>query len=294
MTPAERDAILGALPDGALAERYAGGVASLIVAHDGALVDGAVGLGPEPEVWRRPLPHSDPAQLQRWLEMIERRRGQLAHDLSGPATGVMAALETVLEFEPIPDSSRRLLTEARSGMLRLTRLLDDRSGLVNARSNAVAAPLVSLVEHWCQNLREAYDPDHERFQTRVVASLSEARVDATLAQGALSVMFANAWKFRKGQRAELEVRAEQLGGRLHLEVTDDGRGIDSDTCRQAGELGFSGRANGVGCGLFLLRWASRGPSPGVVIIAPSPNGGTRTAMFLPMNNITPPRGQVFG
>ncbi|GAB5543661.1 MAG: hypothetical protein RLP09_21465 [Sandaracinaceae bacterium] len=287
MTPSQRDAVLAALPDAARASRYTNSVASLIVEHDGVLIDAAVSLGEPPEVWQRPLPHDDPDQLQRWLEMVERRRGQLAHDLSGPATGVMAALETVLEFEPIPESSRRLLTEARSGMLRLTRLLDDRSGLVNMRSNAVAAPLVSLVEHWCRNLVEAYDPDRERFRARVVASMDEARVDAALAQGALSVMFANAWKFRHGQTAELEVRADVVDGRLSLEVTNDGRSIDEDTCRRAGELGFSQRANGVGCGLFLLRWASRGPRPGVVIIGPS-RDGTRAAMFLPPNTGTPP------
>jgi signal transduction histidine kinase len=277
-----REAILGALPD-AVRAFPGGGLASLVLERDGRVLDAAVRLRADgaPEVWLRPLPTADPAALETWMGLLERCRGQLAHELSGPATGVLAALETVLEYEPIPASSRELLADARAGMMRLNRLLDHRVGTFSGRPSLVEGPLDRLVEQWTALSCHRFDPRGERLAVEVRADPAAVRCDANLAQAALDVLLNNAWKFRRGQRVHARVEAERRDGALRLGVTDDGRGIDRDTLRRAGELGYSSRASGVGLGLFRLRWAARGAG-GALLIHPA-EGGARVSLFVPAN-----------
>ncbi|MBZ0119820.1 MAG: HAMP domain-containing histidine kinase [Sandaracinaceae bacterium] len=214
------------------------------------------------------------------LERLERRRQLLAHDLSGPATGVLAALETVLEFEPLTDGTRSLLADARSGMLRLTRLLEDRASLLTHSPNLVEAPLASLVVRAVDAQSLALDPSGERLRVVIEASVEVARCDDALLSGALGILLSNAWRFRRGRDASVTVRAEQVDGWLVLAVRDEGRGMDPATLRRAGELGYTGRGSGVGIGLFCLR---RALAPtGAVALSSSPEGTTAT-VFTPWN-----------
>src|SRR5690606_38617074 len=105
-------------------------------------------------------------------------RGQLAHDASGPATGILAALETVLEYERIPESSRVLLDEARAGVLRLTAWLGDRSAALSGQPNVVAGSLRSLLTHTARALIDGTNRD--RIELEVDASDETVRLDATL------------------------------------------------------------------------------------------------------------------
>lgn len=282
----ERDAVLAALPPTVHDSAFRGGVASAIVERGPRVLDVAVRLNEPPRAWLRPLPTDDRETLATLMELLERRRGQLAHELSGPATGVIAALETVIDYEAIPDSSRGLLSEARAGMLRLTRLADDRSGMLAGEANLVAEPLGQLLACGVARVRETVDPIGDRLDVEIRACPAEAvRCDATLVDGALSVLLGNAWRFRRGQRVHAVVECWVAGGILHLSVEDDGRGADDETLAEAGTLGASTRANGVGLGLFSLRWTAR-RCGGAVVLQPSASGGLRATVFLPLN--TPP------
>lgn len=281
LTSAERETVRSALPEALRGPTHRGGIAGLMVEHEGRLLDAAVRLAPPFDAWARPLPSNDPAALRRWLTLIERRRGQLAHELSGPATGVLAAVETVIEYEPVPASSRQLLSDARAGMMRLTRLLDDRATVLATQSNAVAAPLGHLARRWAESVREKLDPLGERMALTVRADPREVRCDAVLGAGALEVLIGNAWRFREDQHVSVEVEAHADAQGLRWTVSDDGRGISDDTFERAGELGFSTRASGVGLGLFLVRWAARRHGGAVVLERRA--RGTRATVFIPTN-----------
>src|SRR5688572_33232812 len=98
----ERRAILGRLPEAVTAARFPQGVASLMLELPDRVVDAGIVLDDRIEdVFVRPLPAGGPASIDTWLGLLDRRRQQAAHDLSSPATGVIAALETVIEYEPI-------------------------------------------------------------------------------------------------------------------------------------------------------------------------------------------------
>lgn len=281
-TPEEREAILAALPPAVRDPRLRGGVASLVIERGDRVLDAAVRLGEPAEVWLRPLPTSDRGALSFFMDLLDRRRGQLAHELSGPATGVLAALETVIDYEPISEGTAGLLRDAREGMIRLTRLADDRGGLWSGEPNVVEEPLGSLLGRCLAGIRSTLDPLGERLDVVIRAAAEPAvRCDALLAEGALCVLVHNAWKFRSGQHARVVVDGAVERGALRLTVEDDGRGVDGGTLSSAGAIGFSTRANGVGLGLFSLRWSAR--REGAVLVLQHGDPGLRASVFLPMN-----------
>jgi signal transduction histidine kinase len=235
-TGAEREAITRALPPAALGDR---GIASVLTELDGVLIDGAQDLATG-ETFVRSLPARTISELDAWVALLDRRRAQLAHDVSGPATGVLAALETVLEYEPIPESSRSILSDARTGMLRLASMLADRTSAMGAR------PLT--IESLATPIIETLDPYRERLLCTIEG---DPPVDVAIQDGALQVLMTNAWKFRRGAKVAVVIR----GDAQRLIVEDDGRGADAPTVRRAGELGISSRSSGVGLGLFVIRRA---------------------------------------
>ena len=275
--PVER-AFLEAIPALALARRA--GVVSAMITRDGRLIDGWVRTGDPPTVHLRDTPERDPARLALWMNLLARRHGALAHDLSGPSTGVLAAIETVLEYEPITESGRALLLEARGGMLRLSRLLQARP-LFESTGDAGAAPLGHL-ERWCQSSIESFDPGHGHLTLVCRAEDETVRLDASEAEGILRLLLSNAWRSRMGQRVRVAVTGRASGGWVELEVDDEGKGLaDDEALERAGEWGFSSRHDGAGLSLFWVRWVLR--DRGAVLIQRK-NQGATVSVFLRPNS----------
>lgn len=275
----EEGAVLAALPEIVRSPRFRGAVASVLLERSGRLLDAGVVLEERPEVFLRPLPQ-DSASLETWLTLLERRRSQLAHDVSGPATGVLAAIETVLEYEPIPESTRSLLDDARVGILRLTSQLADRASALAGPPNAVAGPLTGLLSRMVEPIAASLDPQGDRLDVRVRGESGEVRFDTVVVEGALAVLIANAWRHRRGQEARVRIEGAMEGELLRITVSDRGRGFDAATLRRAGELGFTTRSSGVGLGLFLLRRAVS--ARGGVVLLESFEPGAQATVLLPM------------
>jgi signal transduction histidine kinase len=278
----EARAIRSALPEIALGPRFRG-VASVLTEADGLVLDGvAISTGGSPTFWVRPLPERDRAALDAWLALLERRRNQLVHDLSGPATGVLAALETVAEYEAISENARTLLKDARGAMLRLTRILGDRASSAFALGHSeIEGPIAQITARLARPLVDTLDAGADRFSLEVRGSDGEVRLDAGLLDGALSVLLSNAWKFRRGQAARAVVECAIEGELAIVSVRDEGRGLDAQTLERAGELGFSARLNGAGLGLFVLRAALSRQGGALILEQAEP--GLRATALLPLS-----------
>ncbi len=277
----ERATILAALPRLVFERQFSGGVAGVLVEFGDRILDGGVTLTERPEIFLRPLPQNDTRGLAAWLQLLERRRAQLAHDMSGPATGVLAALETVLEYEPIPASSRGLLSDAHTGVLHLTRSLGDRVSMLDASPNIVSGPLTRVIAQIARPLADAIDPHGERLNIRLHGSDVEARIDAAIVEGSLAVLLSNVWRFRRGQEARAVIDASIEEDTLIVSVADAGRGMDAATLERAGELGFTTSSSGVGLGLFLLRRAVSARDGALVMMGTE--DGVRATVLLPLN-----------
>jgi signal transduction histidine kinase len=195
---------------------------------------------------------------------------------------VLAALETVLEYEPIPESTRTLLEEARLGILRLTSMLADRTAAFSGPPNFVAGPLGALLTCMVGSVVASIDPDSDRLDVSVRGSEAEVRLDTVVVEGALAVLVANAWRHRRAHGVRVTVEAGVEGEFLVVSVSDDGRGIDVAALRRAGEVGFTTRSSGVGLGLFRLRRAVSARGGAVVLEALDP--GLRATVVLPLSS----------
>ncbi|HEY8428838.1 MAG TPA: ATP-binding protein [Sandaracinaceae bacterium] len=274
----ERARILEALPSAVFSERFRGGVASVLVEDGDRFLDGAVRIADPPEVWVRPLVPSDRVALDACLALLERRRAQVVHDTSGPAMGVLAALETVLEYEPIADSTRALLEDSRIGLLRLTRRLADRSDALTHPPEIVAGLLPALLSRLAQSCVDALDPQGH-LRVDVSAPPVEVRLDASLVEGALATLLSNAWACRSSHELLARIEAGTEGDRIWVAVADDGRGLDDECLLRAGELGFAARPSGVGFGLFQLKRALARRA-GALVVQAQPRGACVT-VFIP-------------
>ncbi len=262
-TRRERARILEAIPDAAWDPRYAGGAASVLLDDGRTVLDGVARLDDTRKAWVRPLTPSDPVSLDACLSLLERRRAQVVHDTSGPLMGVMVAIETVLEYEPVPGSTRTLLEDSRDGLLRLKRIIAERASSGHP-SNAVSGPLSSLLRRLVQGTVEALVPEG-RLHVEIDAGADEVRLDASMLELVVSTLLSNAWAWRQGQEASVRVEAELSGGLLRVSLEDDGRGLDDEELLRAGELGWAHRPNGVGLGLFQLRRAIHARDGALVI-----------------------------
>lgn len=266
-------AILESVPPAALTRP---GVVSAMITREGRIVDGLVRTGGTPSVRVRDTPEHDPARLELWMGLLARRFGGLAHDLSGPSTGVLAAIETVLEYEPVNESSRALLVDARNGMIRLGRGLQVRP--FEASKDDPELSNLGNLESWCQKSIESFDPGDGRLEVVCRAEDVEVRLDGAEAQAILRVLLSNAWKFRVGHVACVAVSARASAGWVELEVDDLGAGFaDETSLERAGELGFSSRYGGVGLDLFRVRWVTR--DRGATLIQRKAQGAT-VSVFL--------------
>ena len=277
--PVER-AILAAIPP-FVAEQAPGAIASAMVTVDGSIVDGWVRVGGPPgEVSRRGSTESDPDVLGRWMNLLRRRRAALAHEIAGPATGVLAALETVLEFEPIPSSTRELLEDGRAGMFVLTKILGASQRRGTPPVGVVEGDLNRALVRWTTHLAERFDPDGSRLRIEVATHTEELRIDTSRLEPAVDALLSNAWRFRRGE-ATISVRGHVRDGWVCVEVEDDGQGVEDEaTLIQCGELGFTTRRLGLGLGLFGARWSLR--DRGAIVIRPLERG-VRATVFLRSN-----------
>lgn len=200
-------------------------------------------------------PDRNAVGLGRWLRLITKERGRLAHDVASPLTGVLAALETILEFEATDAGNRELLDESRRALLRVGRLLEPREGNLLRPSDRIHGALDAVVGRTVRDIATTIDA--QSLLAEVEATSDPVSIEGSLLTGGLWVMLENAWAFRRGPKARVHVAASIRDGVLELSAHDDGHGIDPTVLARAGELAFTSRPSGVGLALFMLRYALR-------------------------------------
>ena len=175
----------------------------------------------------------------------------LAHELRNPLAGMLAALENLRGEVNEPGQARRLEL-LREEAKRVVRLLNDYlEGSRHAPEKAVATDLGRLVQDLLTLLRYQAPPAVELHQS-VEAGLACVLPPGRIRQALLNLV-ANSLQALEGGSGTVTVLAERRGGRLHLEVRDDGPGFPQDLLATAGEPFRTGRESGTGLGLATVR-----------------------------------------
>jgi signal transduction histidine kinase len=215
--------------------------------------------------------------------------GDVAHDLGGPITGVVAAIDAMLEPGGPPSDGAEMLLEARAEALRLVELIRRRRESADvlrsgggATSVDVRETLAAAVAALQTELRRA------AIEVRSVPAAPHlsARVDPLRVRAIVTALLLNAIEASRRRSASIELRSSlsSLPGAakiLRIEVEDGGRGMSAEDVVRAGDLFHSLRRTGSGMGLASARHALAGMR-GVLALESAPDGGTIAVVVAPV------------
>ena len=183
----------------------------------------------------------------------------LVHDMRGPLTGVIGALDVLGQDETgtLDSRQRQLLALGRSGAARLATLVDSLLEVSRLESGQVpvrAVPVTpdSLVRQSLERHADAATRRQLNLTCHVAAGSPPALADPDLVPRVLDNLIGNAVKFVP-PGGTIEVSARRENGALLLEVRDDGPGLPTEMLEHAFEPFFTSESRGTGLGLYLAR-----------------------------------------
>jgi signal transduction histidine kinase len=214
---------------------------------------------------------------------------QISHELRTPMTSIRAFSEILMEGDVPPDLALKHARIIHDEAKRLTRLLDDLLLLSVLESGTVqlTLDLASLRDILDGALIAAGQVRPERpfaVLRDMAAEEIYLRTDADRLKQVFINLISNARKYCDAAAPELRIAVRQRGGRVLVDVIDNGSGIPQDKQRLIFEkfarLTDQTRAGGAGLGLAICRevMASLG---GTVAYLPG-QGGTAFRVTVPL------------
>lgn len=235
---------------------------------------------------------------ERFNEMataIERQRERqraflagVAHDLRNPVNAVFLSTEAArLDASLPPDHRvRRVLDRSTRQLRKLDRMISDFLDAAAIETGELELRLelcdVTEVVRSTAEFFEEGSPRHD-----VVLSFSSeplrAQIDSLRIEQVVSNLISNAIKYSP-EGGNVEVRLDQLGDELLIEVTDHGLGMSRDTQSHLFEPFRRGLSRedipGVGLGLFVVRRIVEAHH-GRIEVESAPGAGSTFCVFLP-------------
>jgi signal transduction histidine kinase len=203
------------------------------------------------------------AKLRELDQIKSRFFANISHELRTPLTLLIAPLETLLRrFDLDPDTKDLLVTMHSNGM-RLLKLINDLLDLVRLESGRMelkleAVDMVEFIKAIASAARQVADDKRLRLETTVDPALGTVLADRDKLDKIILNLVFNALKFTPSGGL-VELRAEKIGERFQLTVTDTGMGISEKNLPHVFDRfwqadGSSKRKyQGMGIGLALVK-----------------------------------------
>jgi signal transduction histidine kinase len=178
----------------------------------------------------------------------------VAHEINNPIGGMQNAVNRLLQAPDLDERQRRYLQLVQDGLQRIARtarrLLDFSPRSVQAGRFAVAGAVDgarALVEHRAQRA-------NVRFEIDVPADLPPVHGDQHEIQQVMLNLFLNSLDALEGRPSGvIRVAAAAAGGRIRIDVDDDGKGMDPALLGRVYDPFFSqkDRPDASGLGMFI-------------------------------------------
>lgn len=191
--------------------------------------------------------------LQR-LAMVGTLASGLGHDLRNVVMPVLLRLDVLAASPSIPDSARGDLAAIRKSVLHLQRLAAGLRLLSSDPRQRSEVQFTRLDEWWNDMRPLVIDAlsSHTVLDHVVPDDLPTVGVPPSVVAQVVMNLAMNARRAMEGvERPCLQLRARQQGGRILLEVRDNGTGMDAETRDRCFEPYFTTRPREVATGLGL-------------------------------------------
>ncbi|MFZ1468916.1 MAG: ATP-binding protein [Paracoccaceae bacterium] len=187
---------------------------------------------------------------------------QISHELRTPMTSIRAFSEILTEGDLPPEMVVRNGSIIHEEAKRLTRLLDDLLDLSVLEHGKVTltlglANLRDMLDRAIQAAEQVKPERSFTFHRDPVAENIFLRTDPDRLTQVLINLVSNARKYCEAANPEIRIQVRQKGGRVVLDVADNGKGIPKDAQSTIFEkftrLPGESRAKGAGLGLAICR-----------------------------------------
>jgi two-component system NtrC family sensor kinase len=219
------------------------------------------------------------ARAERLAAVGEMAAG-LGHELRNPLAGILMSLGN-LRRDISPDLVGRL-DLAIAEIERLTRLLNYYlSTARHAPEQPTVVKLQTLVSDLLGLLRYQV-PDHIRLECEIPEEL-ECRLPKDRVRQAILNLVTNSIQALERQAGRIGISAGLEGGRLIISVCDDGCGFPPDLLRSGVQAFVTGRADGTGLGLAMVRRLAHELEGELELVNLEPHGAC-ARLILPYSN----------
>jgi signal transduction histidine kinase len=211
----------------------------------------------------------------------------LAHEIRNPLNSLnlnMQLLEEEIQRGGRVTSSRRLLSITRGEIGRLERLVNDFLNYARTRRlDLREVKPFELLEHVSQVLAGELGSRRVRVELEDRSEGAVVQVDPGQINQLLLNLVQNALLAMEDtdRSPVLRLAATRNGGRVALEVGDNGIGIPAESQGRIFELFYSTRRGGTGFGLAIAQRIARAHD-GEILVDSRPGVGTRVSLLLPI------------
>jgi heavy metal sensor kinase len=235
------------------------------------------------------------ARLEKAVGEMKQFTASISHELRTPLAVLRGEAEIALMQSSSAEQFRRVLASQLEEFEKLTRMINQLLMLARAESGEVkiASEPVNL-SAMAQSLAEALEPVAASKDLRLSWGGAQnviVRGDAAWLERVVLNLVDNAIKFTR-PGGHVSVSVSQNEKHAMLEVRDDGIGISADALPHIFERFYrtdpsrSNRADGVGLGLALVKWAVD-QHHGSIDVVSDLEKGSRFLVTLPARNINP-------
>lgn len=204
------------------------------------------------------------ARLEKAVEEMKQFTASISHEFRTPLAVLRGEAEIALMESSTPGQYRRVLASQLEEFEKLTRMINQLLTLARAESGEVAIAHEPVdLSGMAQSLAEQLEPVAASKNVNLSWDCEPGVIisgDAGWIERIVLNLIDNAIKFT-GTGGHVAVRVSQNGKHRTLEVKDDGSGIPADSVPRIFERFYradpsrANRADGVGLGLSLVKWA---------------------------------------
>lgn len=188
-------------------------------------------------------------QSSLWVGMAR----EAAHQLGTPISSLMGWLELLRQPDMEGDARETALDEVEKDIERLTRVTH-RFNDIGSMPRLEAMSLAPFISHTADYIRRRFPQKGQRVSLDVVVPDGlRAPLNAELFEWVIENLLKNALDAIEKTEGLIKISAYQENGRVYIDVSDNGKGIDRRHWKNVFRPGYSTKKRGWGLGLSLAK-----------------------------------------